>query len=102
MEIICTPIADIMQNISIITGFPVDEFECKRKDHSLIALSSHLPNGSELYIEKKIIAEQMVIFVKSQTGKTITLDVKPNDTFHKIKWKISRRDGMDYAFVFRY
>ena len=36
----------------------------------------------------------MQIFVKTLTGKTITLDVEPSDTIEKIKQKIQDKEGI--------
>jgi len=36
----------------------------------------------------------MQIFVKTLTGKTITLEVEPNDTIETIKAKIQEKDGI--------
>lgn len=37
----------------------------------------------------------MQIFVKTLTGKTITLDVEPIDTINSIKTKIQDKEGIN-------
>ena len=98
-----TPVQDILQNIAILTEMMVEEFVCKRKDGSVIALSSYLPNGTRIYIKNKKQSEEikprlMQIFVKTLTGKTITIDVRQNYLIQQVKDAIQSKESLFSAF----
>ena len=55
----------------------------------------HTPNLMLSSIKRPLIAtSNMQIFVKTLTGKTITLDVEPNSTVENVKEKIQEKEGI--------
>ena len=53
----------------------------------------NIRNGDTLHLEFRALGG-MQIFVKSLTGKTITVDVEPADTVRNVKSKIKTKVGI--------
>ncbi len=65
-----------------------------RFDHVLMRMGIAAVLAALLLCAVPAAASAMQIFVKTLTGKTITLEVEPGDTIEQVKQKIQDKEGI--------
>ena len=89
-------IKDIKEKIHIKEHIPPDSqfltFSGKELEDNLTLIDYNIKMGSTL-----LLIIRFIIFVKTLTGKTITLIFQPSDSIKNIKDKIHKKEGIPTA-----
>ena len=91
-------VSNLKKRIQSKEGIPVEEqrlvYSCYQLDDAKTLDEYNIQKESTITLLSKLKGGSMQIFVKTLTGKTITLDVDASDSIENVKQKIQDKEGI--------
>eukprot|EP01083_Nonionella_stella_P255913 877764_1 len=86
-------IGDCLMNAKF-EAFEIVDIDYRNYEEPQAVYTLHMNNVHNFFANGVLVHNAMQLFVKTLTGKTVTLDVEPNETIQSVKYKLQKKEGI--------